>query len=251
MSIKPTPPLKIVPPSHQAGERNGPRRDVLTTEVLDKAAALFATRGFAATSLQDIANEVGLSRTSIYYYFPSKEALLDALIRGVTQRTTSIFAELDGTPDRTHTERLAEAARQLVMWVTDPQTHFKLLDRSELELPEDLAILHRDTRRRVLSRMTRMIEDGTQNGEFRPIDARVAAFAILGMCNWTAWWFSADGELDRKEVAETIAGLAVASVRRAAGTGHPEDLKALVASIRGSLELIEQAGLKPPPKRKR
>ena len=251
MPTKPTPPSRIVTPSRPAAERNGPRRDVLTTEVLDKAAGLFATRGFAATSLQDIANEVGLSRTSMYYYFPSKEALLDALIRGVTQRTTSIFAGLQGTPDRTHTERLAEAARQLVMWVTDPHTHFKLLDRSELELPEDLAAVHRDTKRRVLSRMTRMIEDGTKSGEFRPLDARVTAFAILGMCNWTAWWFSANGELDRKEVAETIADLAVASVRRPVGAGQPDDLKSLMASIRGSLDLIEQAGLSTLPRRRR
>ena len=251
MRTKPTAPLKMSAPPRPAAERSGPRRDVLTTEVLDKAAGLFATRGFAATSLQDIATEVGLSRTSMYYYFPSKEALLDALIRGVTQRTTSIFAELEGTPDRSHTERLAQAARQLVMWVTDPHTHFKLLDRSESELPDDLAAVHRDAKRRVLSRMTSMIEDGTRSGEFRTLDARVAAFAILGMCNWTAWWFSPAGELDRKEVADTIAGLAVASVRRPASPGQPDDLASLLASIRGSLDLIEQAGLKPPPKRRR
>ena len=251
MPAKPATPAKTSSQSRPATERNGPRRDVLTTEVLDKAASLFAEHGFAATSLQDIANEVGLSRTSMYYYFPSKEALLDALIRGVTQRTTSIFAELEGSPDRSHTERLAQAARQLVMWVTDPHTHFKLLDRSESELPEDLAAVHRETKRRVLSRMTRMIEDGMRSGEFRMLNARVAAFAILGMCNWTAWWFSPEGELDRKEVAETIAGLAIASVRHPVGTGQPDDVASLVASIRGSLDLIEQAGLKLLPKRRR
>ena len=56
MPTKPSTPLKVMPPPGQAAERNGPRRDVLTTEVLDKAAGLLATRGFAATSLQDIAN---------------------------------------------------------------------------------------------------------------------------------------------------------------------------------------------------
>ena len=251
MPAKPVTPAKVSTPSRPTTERNGPRRDVLTTEVLDKAASLFATRGFAATSLQDIANEVGLSRTSMYYYFPSKEALLDALIRGVTQQTTSIFAELEGSPRRSHTERLAQAARQLVMWVTDPHTHFKLLDRSESELPDDLAAMHRDTKRRVLTRMTRMIEDGIQIGEFRALDARVAAFAILGMCNWTAWWFSPVGELDRKEVAEAIAGLAVASVRHPAGMGQVNDLGSLLTSIRGNLDLIEQAGLKLPTRRRR
>ena len=251
MPPKPATPANASPQPRPATERNGPRRDVLTTEVLDKAASLFATQGFAATSLQDIANEVGLSRTSMYYYFPSKEALLDALIRGVTQRMTSIFAELEESPDRSHTERLAQAARQLVTWVTDPHTHFKLLDRSESELPEDLAAVHRETKRRVLSRMTHMIEDGMRSGEFRTLNARVAAFAILGMCNWTAWWFSPEGELDRKEVAETIAGLAVASVRRPAGKGQTNDLASLVASIRGSLDLIEQAGLTARPRPRR
>ncbi len=251
MPTKPSNPSKPAAAVRQGGERNGPRRDVLTVEVLDKAAALFAARGFAATSLQDIASEVGLSRTSMYYYFPSKEALLDALIRGVTQRTTSIFAKLDGTPGQTHTERLAEAARQLVMWVTDPHTHFKLVDRSELELPEDLAKVHRDTKRRVLAQMTKLIEEGAHDGEFRPVDARVAAFAILGMCNWTAWWFSPEGELDRKDVAERIADLAVASVRRAAATGRTDDLQSLVSAVRGKLDLIEQIGRKHARKRRR
>ena len=232
-----------------AGDRNGPRRDVLTVEVLGKAAALFAARGFAATSLQDIANEIGLSRTSMYYYFPSKEALLDALIRGVTQRTTSIFAEVEGGTQRTHAERLAEAAQQLVMWVTDPHTHFKLVDRSERELPEDLGRVHRETKRRVLSRMTEMIEEGSRSGEFRAVNARVAAFAILGMCNWTAWWFSPDGDLTRKEVAEEVANLAVESVRRSEPS-ETTDLHSLVTSIREKLDLIEHMGRQQPSQRR-
>ena len=235
-------------PKH-AGERSGLRRDVLSNELLGKAASLFAARGVAATSLQDIANEVGLSRTSMYYYFPSKEALLDALIRGVTQRTTSIFAEVASGP-KSHAERLGETARQLVMWVTDPDTHFKLIDRSERELPEDLARVHRDTKRRVLSRMTKLIEDGTRSGEFKAVNPRVAAFAILGMCNWTAWWFSPDGDLERKEVAEQIAALAVASVGRSKGPREANDLRGLLQAIRENLDAIEQSGQKQPKPRR-
>ena len=85
MSNKSAASSKAAAPAKQLGERSGPRRDVLSNELLGKAAALFAARGFAATSLQDIANEIGLSRTSVYYYFPSKEAVLDA---GPTVRGT-------------------------------------------------------------------------------------------------------------------------------------------------------------------
>ena len=221
-------------------ERNGPRREVLMLEVLNKAEALFASRGFAATSLQDIATEIGLSRTSMYYYFSSKEALLGELVRGVAERTAVIFAELGSSAEITHSARLAAAAERLVLWVTDPQTLFKLLDRNESELPKKMAASHRETRRRVLAGMTEIIEDGIAAGEFRALDARVAAFAILGMCNWTAWWHSPSRGPDRKAVAEQIASLALAAVRRSELAGDGQDVRTLAAAIRDNLDLIER-----------
>ena len=220
-------------------EERGPRREVLMLEVLNKAEALFSSRGFASTSLQDIATEIGLSRTSMYYYFPSKEALLGELVRGVAERTAVIFAELGRGAEMSWAARLATAAERLVLWVTDPKTLFKLLDRNEKELPAEMAAAHRDTRRRVLAGMAEIIEAGIAAGEFRAVDARVAAFAILGMCNWTAWWYSPARKPDRDSVAEQIASLAVASVRKSepAGVGH--DVKTLAAAIRENLDLIE------------
>lgn len=221
-------------------ERSGPRRDVLMLDVLSKAEALFESRGFASTSLQDIANEIGLSRTSMYYYFPSKEALLGELVRGVAERTAVIFAALGEAAGMSHSARLEAAAKQLVLWVTDPQTHFKLLDRNESELPEAFATAHRKTRRRVLSDMTAIIEGGIAAGEFKVVDPRVAAFAILGMCNWTAWWVLPSREPDRKDIAEQIATLALGTVRRSDAGAAAQDVRSLAASIRENLELIER-----------
>ncbi len=231
-----------------ASERSGPRRDVLMVEVLDAAAILFAAQGFAATSLQDIAKQIGLSRTSMYYYFPSKEALLVELVRGVTERTKAIFAKVADAANTTHSARLTEAARRLVLWVTDPQTLFKLLDRNEHELPEDLAAAHRQTKRRVLDGMAQLVQDGITAGEFRPVNPRVAAFAILGMCNWTAWWFSPAGDMDRRKVADQIAALALGSVQRAQRAAEAHDLGTLLGAIRENLDLI--ATLEHPPTRR-
>ena len=75
---------RVALPADDNGSGAGVRRDLLAAEVLDKAAALFATRGFAATSLKDVADAVGLQRSSIYYYYPNKDALLKELIQGVT-----------------------------------------------------------------------------------------------------------------------------------------------------------------------
>src|SRR5262249_20306120 len=105
---------------HANSDRGGPRRDILAGEVLGKAGALFAAGGFAATSLQDVADKVRLSRTAIYYYFDSKDALLQELARGVTSGAMQIFDELDAEPARPPSSKVHEAARRLVLWVTDP-----------------------------------------------------------------------------------------------------------------------------------
>lgn len=223
-----------------AVERAGPRRDMLAGEVLDKAAALFAARGFAATSLQDVADQVGLSRTSIYYYFDSKDVLLHELVGGVTKQATQIFDELDRQPALAPPAKVHEAARRLVLWVTDPRTHFKLVDRCENELPASIAAVHRRAKRRVLEAMASLIEAGIASGAFRAVDPRISAFAIIGMCNWSAWWFSAGGGKSAEEVAVSIADQAVASLRHASDAAVSTDLRALTSAIRAELDLIDR-----------
>ncbi len=57
-----------------------------------------------------------------------------------------------------------------------------------------------------------MIEAGVASGEFRPVDPRIAALAVIGQCNWVAWWHHPGTPEENSRVATTIADLAVASV---------------------------------------
>ena len=209
-------------------------------EVLSKAEALFASRGVAATSLGDITAEIGLSRTSIYYYFSSKEALLRELVRRVKERTAGLLADLGGSPHPNHSAQLAATAQRLVLWMTDPQTSFKLLDRHEGEVPKAMAAAHREARRRVLAAITEVIELGVAAGEFRAVDAGVAAVAIVGMCNATATSPAPATAREREALAEQIAALATASVHKCNPSGKGHDVPTLAAAIRENLHLIEQ-----------
>src|SRR5215468_7458321 len=61
------------------------RRDLVANEIYDQATRLFAERGFAGTSFQDIADAVGLTRPALYHYVRSKDELLEKLVAEITE----------------------------------------------------------------------------------------------------------------------------------------------------------------------
>ena len=65
----------------------------------------------------------------------------------------------------------------------------------------------------MLKTVTSVIEEGIRAGRFRPVDARVAALAVMGMCNWVAWWFR-PGRNSVDAVADQLADMAIGTVQR-------------------------------------
>ena len=224
-------PVKVEP-------SQGARRDLLAAQFLQSAAALFAAKGFAATSLKDVADALGMTRSSIYHYYPNKEALLEEIMRGVTVPVARIFADVNAEYVNP-LERIREVVRRLVLWVADPVTHFRLLDRSEAELPESIAKLHVRAKRQILSEMIKLVDAAVTSGEARNVDARVTSLSIIGMAMWTAWWFKPNQDQKLEFVANEIAENALASLRRAKSVQRIESISDLTAEIRENLALID------------
>ena len=78
------------------------RAEARPDEVLDAALALFVERGFAATRVEDIAARAGLSKGAVYLYFPSKEAILEGLVKRavvpIANNALGIFENYAGDP---------------------------------------------------------------------------------------------------------------------------------------------------------
>jgi len=85
----------------------------------------------------------------------------------------------------------------------------------------------------VLKAVARVIDQGIEEGVFRPVDARIAALGLLGMNNWVAWWFQPDGNDDAETIASQLAGMAVAAVRS-------RDQEPAAAGPAGVLQQIRQ-----------
>jgi len=190
------------------------RRRLVSNELLEHSARLFATQGYANTSFQDIADSMGISRPALYHYVSNKEEILAALVRDVLERVVEILEQVRDRADLTEDARVEEALRQIVVNNARNTTRFRLLDRSEPDLPAEIAEMHRQARRRVLELLTGLIEDATSAGRFRPLPARTVALGMLGMANWVAWWYRVGTDGDADSVADVLVDLAMTGVRR-------------------------------------
>lgn len=181
-----------------AANSRSSRRD----EVLEAAASLFATKGYAATSIRDIASEVGMLSGSLYYHFASKEEiLLETHARGVTQVTEAVEAALAASsPAPWH--RMAAACR----------AHLEvLLGRSpfsQVITPQFPGNFEGEVRATLLKQrqayelIFRELVDALPLPD--SVERRLFRLTVLGALNWTQTWYQSGGKYDPGEIADGI-----------------------------------------------
>src|SRR5882757_2665217 len=94
---------------------DNPRKALVRNQLIDKAAELFATRGYARTTMNDIAEELQLKRSSLYHYFRSKDEILNVLIEEQTVAPTQMLKELIARQSGKALEKIREALAQSIL----------------------------------------------------------------------------------------------------------------------------------------
>ena len=209
------------------------------SEIYAQAASLFAERGFAGTSLQDIADATGFSRQALYHYVKSKDELLTQLVTDLTRSPTAKLREINARSDLDATDKLRAIAKTIATHRAEQPDSFLLAVRSEANLPAEVGHQHREGKRAVLDEIVKAVEVGMQSGEFRTVDARLASLSILGMLNWVAWWYK-EGRDSPEMIGTQVADFAVAVVVRL--PDHHQDLSDPVrtlAALRENVDTIE------------
>lgn len=163
-------------------------RGVSRETLLAVAAELFACQGYRATTLDDIAGELGLKKASLYHYIKSKEELLCEIYQQIFDRIEAAVA-----PNAALTvpadERLRRMIHSHIQVVAAERDSLSVTFQEEAELPEDLqrAIVQR--KRAYEALFEKVIADGQREGVFRPGSVRLMVLALLGMCNWMHKWY--------------------------------------------------------------
>ncbi|MEJ2152219.1 MAG: TetR/AcrR family transcriptional regulator [Gemmatimonadota bacterium] len=162
-------------PSPRIREKRHRRR----TEILHAALRAVREKGYHATTLDDIANHLGVQKTALYHYFPDKESILyqchlDSLARVMTET-------LEASPLAFEVTALSSERQKKIITARD----------------------------RYERRIRRIINEGIKSGEFRVVNSKIAVFGILGAINWIARWYRPEGRVHTPELGAEFADLLV------------------------------------------
>lgn len=171
-------------------------------EILHAALRAFRERGYHATTLEDIADHLGVRKTALYHYFPDKEAILYECHRESLAEIDRLIKEAKKLDKAS--EALAHVIREHVRVMTDTLEGSPLAFEVTALSPErqEEVISARDRYERQLRRI---IDDGIKSGEFRSVNSKIAVFAILGAINWIARWYRPGGSLRAPELGTEFA----------------------------------------------
>jgi AcrR family transcriptional regulator len=175
-------------------------------ELRRAATRLFRERGFHATSMQDLAEAMGMNRGSLYHYIESKDDLLWWIVAdtmdNLGRRVEPVLAE--GGPAA---ERLRGAIGAHLAFAADNADEMSLVQIELRSLsPERRAelVARRDAYE---GRWRAALEAAVAEGSIRPGDVRLTGIAILSACNWFTQWYRPDGPLGVDAIAASFADL--------------------------------------------
>jgi AcrR family transcriptional regulator len=181
--------------------------------LLAAASRLFAERGFAPTSVQDIVELAGVTKGAMYHYYASKDDLLQQIYTRLllvqSQRLAEI-AEVPGPVDG----RLRAAAADVVVSTLEYLDDAMVSFRSMHMLPPDRLAQVRADRRRYHERFRALIEEGQREGVFRTdVPADLVTHQFFGGVHHLGSWYRVDGELTPRAIGASFAELLLRSLQ--------------------------------------
>jgi AcrR family transcriptional regulator len=194
-------PVSPFPTPHQKLEERTNKRNA----VLRTAVQMFNERGFHATSLEDVAASLGISKPTIYHYLGNKDqVLLECVTIGLNQLLEAV--ELTRAEPGKGIDRLQSFLRRYAEINMDDFGRC-VIRTGEEALSPDSVRRFRELKRGIDTAMRSLIDEGIADGSIAPVDSKLLAFTLAGALNWAARWHDPDGDQSAPELAERMVAL--------------------------------------------
>lgn len=187
-------------------------------QILLVAARLMAANGYDGASFQDIADKVGLHKSSLFHYFKNKEELLLRLLESPVDEVNKNLAEIMADSKLSPEEKFNKAIHNHLTVLTQHLDNVNVYLNDLRSLPKKSKALYMQKRKKYQEDFQRIVGEMKTKGHFKGCDAQVTTFGLLGMLNWTAKWYKEDGPLSVKEVGNTFCKIVLHQNRTAKQT---------------------------------
>ena len=174
-------------------------------QVLTRAAQLFATRGYTATTMQELAVTCGVSKATLYHYVQDKHALLAQIALGHVARLEDLVAQVcaRGLPAQDH---LRELILRFMQAYAQAQHEHRVLTEDVKFLDEAERQLVLDAQRRVVTAFASAIVALRPAVQAQQL-GKPLAMLLFGMINWTFTWLRPDGLFTHESLAPLVVQL--------------------------------------------
>ena len=188
-----------------------PRRN-RDTQIIEAAVTVFSEKGYAAASLQDVADSVGLLKGSLYHYISSKESLLFRIFQESHEQAGVLMAAVDALglpPD----EQLREFVRRLTLYYLENRERASLYFSEWRHLTGDDRTTVQKQRREFDAYVRGMISRAKERGLTREdLDVQLASFYLVAAVNGVLIWYRPGGRSPAIRIADEVADMSCAAV---------------------------------------
>lgn len=177
-------------------------REAKRAAVLRAAVRMFNERGFHATSLDDVAASIGISKRTIYHYLANKDQVLLECVTIGLQQLLKAAADARAEPGSGR-DRLVKFLRRYAEINMDDFGRCVIRTGQE-DLNSESLPRYRALKRQIDSAMREIISEAISDKSIAPTDVKIAAFTLSGALNWPARWHIPTGELTPTNLATTM-----------------------------------------------
>jgi AcrR family transcriptional regulator len=194
----------------RARGRSAESRDAKRELILNTAMEMFNERGYTATSLDDVARKLNVTKPTIYYYFADKDQILFECVRVGLHQLHTAARQIHKVPG-TGLDRLRALLRGYADIISSGFGGC-VARTSEQELSEVSRQEFRRLKRGYDRTIRKVIQEGIADGSVTRVDVRLAAFTFAGALNWITRWYNSAGPMTAAEIGQIMVDILVRGV---------------------------------------
>ncbi|RYY61445.1 MAG: TetR/AcrR family transcriptional regulator [Chitinophagaceae bacterium] len=193
----------------KAARKKASKKDL----ILQKAAIMFREKGFAATSMRDLAESVGIEAASLYNHIRSKNEILEAICFDVANRFNTNIDSLESS-DQPSIRKIESLLRFHIKQMVEKYEEVYVSDREWKHLEDPFLSNIRSQRRNYRKRFAGMIEEGISRNEVKKIDAATAVLIMLHAVSGIESWHRSRAKINAEELEENMIMIMIDGLRK-------------------------------------